>query len=220
MFWQLNDVWAAPTWAAVDVSLRPKMLYYAVRDAYLPLVVSSLWNGSHVEVYVVNELFYETECGVDIFLHDTSWMKSLNEWSVSGVQCSARSASLLISISATEISSIAQCSHHTECFLSIEFVAKFEHISTKITAPFGYNWRDIRLYDPEINIDEAWRTDNEVVYKITALRPAMWVWLEAIENGLFSYNAFTMLQHEKIVIFTPNSSPTPKIGMVFQKLDS
>ncbi|KAK7109880.1 hypothetical protein V1264_013841 [Littorina saxatilis] len=53
LYWQLNDIWQAPTWASIDYSGRWKMLhYYAVRF-FSPLIVSPYMDGSDVNVYVI-----------------------------------------------------------------------------------------------------------------------------------------------------------------------
>ena len=59
------------------------MLMYGVRDAFQPVTMSSTYNGSHVLIYAVNELREGVTCDLDVFLHNVTWIKSLNEWQVS-----------------------------------------------------------------------------------------------------------------------------------------
>ena len=40
LFWQWNDVWAGHSWSAVDVALRPKPFWHALRRAASPRMVS------------------------------------------------------------------------------------------------------------------------------------------------------------------------------------
>ncbi|MFO0784463.1 MAG: hypothetical protein U0636_12365 [Phycisphaerales bacterium] len=40
LFWQWNDVWAGHSWSAVDVALRPKPFWHALRRAAAPRLVS------------------------------------------------------------------------------------------------------------------------------------------------------------------------------------
>lgn len=47
------------------------------------------------------------------------------------------------------------------------------------------------------------KDEVSVIYKITALRPALFVWLEAKEDGVYSKNMFNMLQGEELIRFTP-----------------
>ena len=40
LYWQLNDVWAAPTWASIDYDLNWKVLHYYVKRFFAPIIVS------------------------------------------------------------------------------------------------------------------------------------------------------------------------------------
>ncbi|PIO62933.1 hypothetical protein TELCIR_15487 [Teladorsagia circumcincta] len=39
LYWQLNDVWAAPTWSTIDFDLNWKMAHYEVRRFMAPVIV-------------------------------------------------------------------------------------------------------------------------------------------------------------------------------------
>ncbi|PVD35823.1 hypothetical protein C0Q70_02792 [Pomacea canaliculata] len=53
LYWQLNDIWQAPTWASIDYSGRWKMLHYYALRFFNPLMVSPVLNGSTLDIYVV-----------------------------------------------------------------------------------------------------------------------------------------------------------------------
>ena len=40
LYWQLNDVWAAPTWASIDYDLNWKVLQYFARRFFAATIVS------------------------------------------------------------------------------------------------------------------------------------------------------------------------------------
>jgi len=40
MYWQLNDVWSAPTWSTIDFNLRWKIGHYFVKRSFAPLILS------------------------------------------------------------------------------------------------------------------------------------------------------------------------------------
>jgi beta-mannosidase len=46
LYWQLNDVWAAPTWSSVDFDLRWKMAHHFVRRSFSPIIVSMVRQNS------------------------------------------------------------------------------------------------------------------------------------------------------------------------------
>lgn len=53
--WQLNDCWPVTSWAAVDGDGRRKLLWYALRDLYAPLLITVQPRGDQEVVSVVND---------------------------------------------------------------------------------------------------------------------------------------------------------------------
>ncbi|XP_076456122.1 LOW QUALITY PROTEIN: beta-mannosidase-like [Babylonia areolata] len=53
LYWQLNDIWQAPTWASIDYSLRWKMLHYYAVKFFSPVLVSPILDGDFLDVFVV-----------------------------------------------------------------------------------------------------------------------------------------------------------------------
>ncbi|KAL6728731.1 hypothetical protein Aduo_010472 [Ancylostoma duodenale] len=56
LYWQLNDVWAAPTWSSIDVDLNWKMVHYEARRFFAPVIVVVYSVGfNDIGVTVVND---------------------------------------------------------------------------------------------------------------------------------------------------------------------
>ncbi|KIH44330.1 hypothetical protein ANCDUO_25645, partial [Ancylostoma duodenale] len=56
LYWQLNDVWAAPTWSSIDVDLNWKMVHYEARKFFAPVIVVVYSVGfNDIGVTVVND---------------------------------------------------------------------------------------------------------------------------------------------------------------------
>lgn len=53
LYWQLNDIWQAPTWASIDYSGRWKMLHYYALKFFNPLLISAFLEGDNLNVYIV-----------------------------------------------------------------------------------------------------------------------------------------------------------------------
>ncbi|XP_012940722.1 beta-mannosidase [Aplysia californica] len=54
LYWQLNDIWQAPTWASIDYEGRWKMLHYYARHFFQPTLVSPyLRTTASLDVYMV-----------------------------------------------------------------------------------------------------------------------------------------------------------------------
>ncbi|CAG4954197.1 unnamed protein product [Parnassius apollo] len=56
LYWQLNDVWQAPSWSSIEYGGKWKMLHYYAKSFFAPVLVSPrlLLTGA-VDVYVIND---------------------------------------------------------------------------------------------------------------------------------------------------------------------
>jgi beta-mannosidase len=59
LYWQLNDIWQAPTWASLEYDGRWKMLHYIVKDIFKPVIITPSFNNTIVEleVWAVSDLW-------------------------------------------------------------------------------------------------------------------------------------------------------------------
>jgi len=57
MYWQLNDIWAAPAWSSIDYNLNWKALHYYIRKAFAPLIVSMYVDTTgELRIFIVSDL--------------------------------------------------------------------------------------------------------------------------------------------------------------------
>lgn len=61
LYWQLEDIWQAPTWAGIEYDGRWKVLHYTAKDIYQEVIAAPVWNVSDgvLSVYVVSDLWSE-----------------------------------------------------------------------------------------------------------------------------------------------------------------
>ncbi|KAL9107192.1 MAG: hypothetical protein Q9227_007892 [Pyrenula ochraceoflavens] len=59
LYWQLEDLWVAPTWSSIEANGRPKILYYSAKDLYKPVIVYSYFDNATqtLEVWVTSDLW-------------------------------------------------------------------------------------------------------------------------------------------------------------------
>uniref|UniRef100_A0A914PVZ6 Beta-mannosidase n=1 Tax=Panagrolaimus davidi TaxID=227884 RepID=A0A914PVZ6_9BILA len=56
LYWQLNDVWAAPSWASIDYNLEWKAIHYFAKRFFAPVIVSLyLDENGLLQAYVVSD---------------------------------------------------------------------------------------------------------------------------------------------------------------------
>ncbi|KAI9665657.1 MAG: hypothetical protein M1821_003591 [Bathelium mastoideum] len=59
LYWQLEDIWQAPTWAGIEYDGRWKVLHYRAKDIYQNVIISPFLNRTtgDLEVYVTSDLW-------------------------------------------------------------------------------------------------------------------------------------------------------------------
>lgn len=82
LYWQLEDIWQAPTWAGIEYDGRWKVLHYVAKDIYQEVIVAPVWNVSSglLDVYVVSDLW--TEVSGTISLTWLNWTGGDLEYSL------------------------------------------------------------------------------------------------------------------------------------------
>ena len=62
LYWQLEDIWQAPTWAGIEYDGRWKVLHYVAKDIYQPVIIASYWNYTtgDLTAYVTSDLWTRT----------------------------------------------------------------------------------------------------------------------------------------------------------------
>ncbi len=59
LYWQLNDIWQAPTWSGIEYDGRWKLLHYIAKDIYKPVVIAPYWDQDrgNLTAYVTSDLW-------------------------------------------------------------------------------------------------------------------------------------------------------------------
>ncbi|MBI1279264.1 MAG: glycoside hydrolase family 2 protein [Anaerolineaceae bacterium] len=72
LYWQLNDMWPAPSWASLDWKGNWKALHYMARRFNLPLMVSGVpdWENHTVQIHVTNDMKTEQTGTVEYTITD------------------------------------------------------------------------------------------------------------------------------------------------------
>ena len=55
LYWQLNDIWQAPTWASLEYGGRWKVLHYFSANFFAPVLISPWTYGNQLGVHVVSD---------------------------------------------------------------------------------------------------------------------------------------------------------------------
>lgn len=65
LYWQLNDIWQAPSWASIEYGGRWKMVHYFAKRFFSPAIVSPYVDTDHsLRVFIVNDHSAPVEAAV------------------------------------------------------------------------------------------------------------------------------------------------------------
>ena len=59
LYWQLNDCWPAVSWSSIDGLGNWKALHYQAKKAFKNVIISTSKNKKELDVYIINDTFFE-----------------------------------------------------------------------------------------------------------------------------------------------------------------
>jgi beta-mannosidase len=156
LFWQLNDSWPVVSWSAIDYFGRPKALYYYAGRFFADVLPMVRYHEGAAEVYMVSDLRETKKATISVEL-----------FNMNGERTTSREYEVTLpEDSVTEIAGIEiKDPSDTVCYIS----TLVDGIAYENCRMFG-RFRDLRLKDPEIEMDER---DGTV--SLTCKRPALGV---------------------------------------------
>ena len=220
MFWQLNDIWQAPTWAAIEYGGRWKALQYAARRFFAPLLASVYVSGRDAErevvVYAISDLPDDiTGVALRVSVHRWDSFAEPETRLVANLTVEAASASRVWSAPLADL-----LPDPTQQLLRVALIdesgAELGQPSELYSEPF----QNVRLSVASVRVSEVKPTqlDNRLktsrlLVTVEADAPAPFVWLETPLAGRFSDNGFTQLQPETQVEFLADE-PTDAVTLL------
>ncbi|KAJ5189449.1 Glycoside hydrolase superfamily [Penicillium cf. griseofulvum] len=207
LYWQLEDIWQAPTWAGIEYDGRWKVLHYVARDIFQPIIVSPFWNYStgDLSVYVTSDL-WEMAWGTVKF----TWMD------LSGKPIPGNAGTPLMmhfSVGALNTTSIYDTNvaglslpNVKDAVLVIDLSAKgrLQNAGRKSLTTFTHRNqftpavpKDLALKNPNLKLSHDVRTGTFTVEARSAV--SLYTWLDYPSGivGYFEDNSFSLLPGEK-----------------------
>lgn len=216
LYWQLEDIWVAPTWAGIEYDGRWKVLHYAAKDIYEHVIIAPYYNitTGNLSVWVTSDL-WEAAAGTATF----TWY----DWSGNKLPVNT-SSSVSFDVGAINSTQVLQ-TFTTNILANYDLTNVVMHMSvsasgslpnTNTTRTFRHdNWfhptalRDAQLVDPGLQLSYSNSTQN---FSVTATSGvAAWVWLDYPAGAVLNFdsNAFWLAANEtREVGYTVKSDST------------
>ncbi|PWY65224.1 beta-mannosidase A [Aspergillus heteromorphus CBS 117.55] len=220
LYWQLEDIWQAPSWAGLEYGGRWKVLHHVARDIYQPVIVSPFWNyttGS-LEVYVTSDLWDGVSGSVNMTwfdlqgnaIPDNAGTPRQMPFSVGGLNTTrvygTDGASLNLpdqndAVLVLEMEGMGKRPNSDQATAS---ESRFTH-SNYVTLAWP---KDLRLVDPGLEVRYQRDRGTFVVRATTGV--SLYTWLDYPKGvvGYFEDNAFVLVPgEEKEVGFVVQDDP-------------
>jgi len=199
LYWQLNDCWPVASWSSIDYFGRWKALHYAAVRFYAPVLVSLVEHvgAGTVEVYVTNDCGWSFDGTVAVRALKTD--AAVVEERSFPVRVGPRSSKKIAAVSLA-----TRLRQHGAANLIVEAVLETDEGTVSENLALFARPKRLSLLPAGIRSAVSREGDSFRV-RLTAARPALWVWLEleGIE-ARYSDNFFHLLpDREKEVVVTP-----------------
>ncbi|KAK4884761.1 hypothetical protein RN001_001032 [Aquatica leii] len=213
LYWQLNDVWVAPTWSGIDFKGNWKMMQYFSKHFFAPVIVTGdiTLNGD-LNVYVVSDLTHTIfNANVTMFVYNWDSMTPLHSHIIkTNIEANQSKKVLTVKLE-NDLLNIANGSCGAtptrKCF--IYFTVNSDNSEATLSNyvfPVPLKFANINYANVTITaIKEHRSPDQQFTITISTNEIALFVWLEVNNNikGRFSDNGFLQITNEKNVTFTP-----------------
>ncbi|XP_044264654.1 beta-mannosidase-like [Tribolium madens] len=216
LYWQLNDVWVAPTWSGIDFTGRWKMLQYFAKEFFSPMIVTGRLTDENLEVYAIYDSLELPNITVKGLVQVYKWesLESLVPVEVP-VTLDLYKSVPVTTIHAPTALQTAGCGGDyavakTKCFFHLQLLDQ----DNKNLAPFNYVFpeklKNCTLANPTVKIESVGTVDLlNKIFDVTVSTDAvaLFVWLDSHDvRGVFSENGFLQVSPRKTVNFTADSA--------------
>lgn len=188
IYWQLNQIWPAPSWSSIEHTGRWKMLHYTARHFFGQILVSSIATQSGNPSVFVNSDSTEPFSGT-LEVSILPWVPS------AGPAPSTVKAPIKIAAQSSynlNFTLPQGGNRHTFFILLRVLGADLQEVARNVFYPTRL--KDASLADPNIVASNFVQTSNSTVtFTVTAANAAPFTWFSSTVLGKFSDNGFLLV---------------------------
>ncbi|KAF2765513.1 glycoside hydrolase [Teratosphaeria nubilosa] len=200
LYWQLEDIWVAPSWAGIEYDGRWKILHYAAKDIYEHVIIAPYYNitTGNLSVWVTSDLWESVEGTATFEWYGWEGNKlPINTTSSVDFTVGAINSTQVLQGFTTEL---LKDYNITDVILYMFVTATGSTPNTNTTKTFTHQnffhpsaLKDAALVDPGLALYYSTMTQK---FSVTATRGvAAWVWLDYPEGAVLNFesNGFWLL---------------------------
>ncbi|XP_077671208.1 beta-mannosidase isoform X2 [Eretmochelys imbricata] len=203
LYWQLNDIWQAPSWASLEYGGKWKMLHYFAQHFFAPLLPVGYEDDGVLHIYGVSDLHSDCELTLQVRVHQWSSMEPVCTLAKEGVTLKAGSAAPIYKEPVNDL--LKRCGNCTRqsCVVTFYLMGKGD-LHSPGNSHFLSSLKDaVGLEKAQLSATISQQGDlYTFVLQTTAITPFVWLDVGNIP-GRFNDNGFLMTEKRKVVVFYP-----------------
>ncbi|KAI4572553.1 hypothetical protein MJG53_006053 [Ovis ammon polii x Ovis aries] len=203
LYWQLNDIWQAPSWSSLEYGGKWKMLHYFARRFFAPLLPVGFEDKDVLFIYGVSDLPSDHQMMLTVRVHTWSSLELVCSELTNPFVMKAGESVVLYSKPVPEL--LKGCPGCTRQSCVVSF-----YLSTdgELLSPINYHFLSSLknakgLHKANITATIS-QQGNTFVFDLKTSAVAPFVWLDVGSiPGRFSDNGFLMTEKTRTVFFYP-----------------
>uniref|UniRef100_A0A673TDD3 Beta-mannosidase n=1 Tax=Suricata suricatta TaxID=37032 RepID=A0A673TDD3_SURSU len=212
LYWQLNDIWQAPSWASLEYGGKWKMLHYFARHFFAPLLPVGFEDQDVLFIYGVSDLHSDCKAAVTVRVHTWSSLEPLCSAETQHFVMEAGRAVLLYKELVPVL--LARCGNCTRQSCVVSFYLSTDSQESQLGSPTNHHF--LSSLNETVGLQKAHITaiisqqGDTFVFDLETSAVAPFVWLDVGSvPGRFSDNGFLMTEKTRTILFYP-WKPTSK----------
>lgn len=220
LYWQLEDIWAAPTWAGIEYDGRWKVLHYVAKDIYQNVIISPFYNRTtgDLSVWTTSDLWSPVTGTANFTWYDWSGQElNISTPSSVPVTVGAINSTQVLSTNTFSILNSTANANYSNILLrtQVSVTGQLPNSNNQTTTLTHDNWfhasplSSAALVDPGLQLSYSNTSSTFTVCATTGV--AAWVWLDYGSGAVvtFDSNAFWLAKGEsRQVGYTVKSDST------------
>uniref|UniRef100_A0A2R9A4B3 Beta-mannosidase n=1 Tax=Pan paniscus TaxID=9597 RepID=A0A2R9A4B3_PANPA len=209
LYWQLNDIWQAPSWASLEYGGKWKMLHYFAQNFFAPLLPVGFENENTFYIYGVSDLHSDYSMTLTVRVHTWSSLEPVCSHVTEHFVMKGGEAVCLYEEPVSEL--LRRCGNCTRESCVVSFYLSADH---GLLSPTNYHFLSspkeaVGLCKAQITAIISQQGDIFVFdLETSAVAPFVWLDVGSIP-GRFSDNGFLMTEKTRTILFYP-WEPTSK----------
>ncbi|XP_033016272.1 beta-mannosidase isoform X3 [Lacerta agilis] len=210
LYWQLNDIWQAPSWASLEYGGKWKMLHYFAQRFFAPLLPVAYEDKGALYIYGISDLHTDYELTLRVSLHDWGLTEPVCTLAKEGVLIKGGAAVPIYKEPISDL--LKRCGNCTRqsCVVTLSLEGE-EELSSPSNYHFLSSLKDaVGLKNPQLLASVSQEGDQfQIILEATAIAP--FVWLDAGNiPGRFSDNGFLLTEKRRVILFYPWETTSAK----------